>query len=136
MAAASVRKIFVNLPVSDLKRSMDFFTALGFSFNPQFSDDNAACMIVSEDAFVMLLTGAYFANFTPRPICPRDHVEVLTAVSVATRDDVDRLADEALARGGRQATEPKDHGFMYVRTFLDPDGHHWELVWMNPVHVH
>lgn len=136
MATSQGHKIFINMPVRDLKKSTEFFAALGFSFNPQFSDDNAACMVVSDEAYVMLLVDPYFRTFTPRPICPPDHSEVLTAISVASRDDVDRLADIALSRGGSEATDPKDHGFMYVRTFLDPDGHHWELVWMNPANVH
>lgn len=136
MPASTTRKVFINLPVSDLGKSMDFFAALGFSFNPQFTDENAACMIFSDEAYAMLLVRPYFKTFTPRDICASDTTEVLTAVSVDSREEVDRLADLALARGATPAVESKDHGFMYVRSFLDLDGHHWELFWMNPAGMH
>ena len=135
MASPMSRKVFVNLPVSDLKRSIAFFSALGFSFNPQFTDENAACMVFSEEACAMLLTRPFFRTFTPREICGPDRSEVLTAVALGSREEVDSVADKALASGATTATAPQDHGFMYVRTFYDPDGHHWELFWMNPVTV-
>src|SRR5688500_16256966 len=104
-------QIFVNLPVKDLKRSVDFFTALGFTFNPQFTDENATCMIISDDAFVMLLTTKYFEGFIRKPISDaRSQTEVLLAVSADSRAAVDTLADKALATGGKEAKEPTDHG--------------------------
>lgn len=132
MTTSVSRKVFINLPVSDLKRSIAFFSALGFTFNPQFTDENAACMVFSSEAYAMLLTRPFFKTFTPREICDADRSEVLTAVALGSREEVDELADRALANGATPATEPKDHGFMYVRTFYDPDGHHWELFWLNP----
>ena len=132
MTAPVSRKLFVNLPVADLQKSMAFFSALGFTFNPQFTDENAACMVFSDQAYAMLLTRPFFRTFTPREICAPDRSEVLTAIALGSREEVDHLADAALAHGAAKATEPQDHGFMYVRTFYDPDGHHWELFWMNP----
>lgn len=127
------RKIFINLPVKDLKRSVDFFTALGFTFNPQFTDDNATCMVINDDAFVMLLVREYFATFVKKPISDAAlQTEVLLAVSAESRAAVDALADKALSAGAKPAKEPADHGFMYVRTFYDLDGHHWEVAWMDP----
>ena len=129
-------KIFVNLPVADLKKSMDFFQALGFGFNPQFTDDKAACMVVSEDIFVMLLVRDYFKTFTPRPVIDaRAGTEVLIALSRETRKDVEALVSKAVAAGGSTYSEAKDHGFMYQHGFQDPDGHIWELVWMDPAAV-
>lgn len=127
------RKIFVNLPVKDLKRSVDFFTGLGFSFEPKFTDENATCMIINDDAFVMLLVEKYFGSFIKKPISDATtQTEVLMAVSAESRAAVDALVDKALAAGGKPAKEPMDHGFMYVRTFYDLDGHHWEVMWMDP----
>lgn len=126
-------KIFVNLPVRDLDRSMAFFEALGFSFNPQFSDDTAACMIISDDIYAMLLTHAKFKEFTPKDIADTGKTtEVITALSQDSREAVDRLADAALKAGGTEARPPMDHGFMYDRSFNDPDGHIWEIFWMDP----
>ena len=127
------RNIFVNLPVRDLKRSMDFFSKLGFEFNPQFTDQKAACMIVNEAASVMLLSEPFFRTFTKREICdPNSHTETLLALSCSSRGEVDRLVNTALASGGKRAMDPQDHGFMYGWSFYDPDGHHWEVVWMDP----
>ncbi len=126
-------KIFVNLPVKDLKRSMDFFTKLGFQFNPKFTDDNAACMIVSDEAFVMLLTEPFFRTFTRRKPCDTTtHTEGLFALSCGSRVEVDDLVKKAIAAGGQHAMEPQDHGFMYGWSFYDLDGHHWEPFWMDP----
>jgi uncharacterized protein len=127
------RKIFVNLAVRDLKRSMQFFSTLGFEFNPKFTDDNAACMIVSDEAFVMLLTEPFFKTFTRREPCDTTrHTEGLYALSCGSREEVDQLVKTAVAAGGTHAMEPQDHGFMYGWSFYDPDGHHWEVFWMDP----
>jgi predicted lactoylglutathione lyase len=133
MADKPSRKIFVNLAVRDLKKSMQFFSALGFEFNPKFTDDNAACMIVSDEAFVMLLTEAFFKTFTRREPCDTmRHTEGLFALSCDSREEVDQLVKNAVAAGGTHAMEPQDHGFMYGWSFYDPDGHHWEVFWMDP----
>jgi predicted lactoylglutathione lyase len=127
------RKIFVNLPVSDLEKSMSFFRALGFEFNPQFTDETAACMVISDTIYVMLLTHAKFAQFTPRPIADAHKTtQVLNALSFDSRDEVDRMIETARANGGRQIGDTQDHGFMYHRAFADPDGHIWEIFWMDP----
>jgi len=127
------RKMFVNLPVQDLKRSVEFFTQLGFTFNAKFTDENATCMIVGEDAFVMLLVERFFKTFTQRQLCDtRTHTEGLVAISVDSRAEVDRLVKTAVAAGGSHAVDPQDHGFMYGWSFYDPDGHHWEVFWMDP----
>jgi predicted lactoylglutathione lyase len=134
--ATNPRKIFVNLPVRDLKRSMDFFAALGFTFNPQFTDDKAACMIVSEEAFVMLLGEPFFQTFTRRDLCDtRTHTEGLFALSCSSRAEVGEMVETAIANGGQHAMEPMDHGFMYGWSFYDIDGHHWEVLWMDPANI-
>src|SRR5688500_19091080 len=126
-------KIFVNLPVKDLNRSMEFFTRLGFKNNPQFTDHTATCMIVSDDIFVMLLTEAKFKTFTPKAICDATkNTEVLVCLSCASRDAVEEMVRKAVAAGGSMYAESKDYGFMYQHGFQDPDGHLWELVYMNP----
>ena len=130
------KKIFVNLPVQDLKRSMDFFGKLGFSFNRQFTDETAACMVVSDDIYVMLLTREKFKEFTPNPIGDATKsTEVLVALSLDGRKQVDDMIAKALAGGGRTFKPPTDHGFMYIQSFQDPDGHIWELFWMDPAAV-
>ncbi|MGH9254812.1 MAG: VOC family protein [Vicinamibacterales bacterium] len=126
-------KIFVNLPVKDLKKSIAFFTQLGYKFNPQFTDDTATCMIVSEDIFVMLLTHAKFKTFTPNAISDATKsTEVLLAVSVESRDQVDEIVRNAVAAGGTTFNKPEDHGFMYYHAYQDLDGHIWEVIWMDP----
>lgn len=126
-------KIFVNLPVKDLKRSVEFFTKLGYKFNPQFTDENATCMILGEDNFVMLLVEKFFKTFTPKPIADaKSSTEVLVALSAESRDDVNRIVEKALAAGARRYKEPEDRGFMYGWGFEDLDGHIWEHFWMNP----
>jgi uncharacterized protein len=133
MADKSSRKLFVNLAVRDLKKSKEFFSTLGFGFNPKFTDDNAACMVVSDEAFVMLLTEPFFKTFTKRGQCDTTrHTEGLFALSCESREEVDRLVKKAVAAGGTHAMEPQDHGFMYGWSFYDPDGHHWEVFWMDP----
>ncbi|MGH7367108.1 MAG: VOC family protein [Candidatus Rokuibacteriota bacterium] len=125
-------KIFVNLPVKVLERSLAFFTRLGFSFNPQFTDETAACMVVSDDIFVMLLTHGKFKEFTPKPICDATKsTEVLVALSYESRDAVDGLVRKALDAGGTTYAEPRDYGFMYQHGFQDPDGHIWEVFYMD-----
>ena len=127
------RKIFVNLPVSDLDRSKAFFKALGFDFNPQFTDEKAACMVLSEEGFVMLLRREFFETFTKKKICDTtDTTEALLALSCSSREDVDDMVRRAIAAGGTHAMDPTDHGFMYGWSFYDPDGHHWEVIWMDP----
>jgi uncharacterized protein len=133
MADTSARKLFVNLAVRDLDRAKTFFATLGFSFNPKFTDDNAACMIVSGEAFVMLLTQRFFKTFTRRQLCDTHrYTEGLLALSCGSRAEVDELVKKAIAAGGQHAMEPQDHGFMYGWSFYDPDGHHWEVFWMDP----
>ena len=127
------RKLFVNLPVRDLQRSVEFFGKLGFSFDPRFTDETATSMLVGEDAYVMLLVESRFADFTKKEIAdPRAVTEAIMAFSADSREQVDELADAALAAGGSPANDPMDMGFMYGRSFHDPDGHLWELVWMDP----
>jgi predicted lactoylglutathione lyase len=130
--ASFSRQLFVNLPVADLNRSVDFFAALGFTFNPQFTDDNATCMVVSEQIQVMLLTQPFFAGFTKKPVADaRAATEVLLALSCETREEVDALVAKAVAAGAATPIEVKDHGFMYQHGFEDPDGHQWEVFWMD-----
>lgn len=126
-------KIFVNLPVKDLKKSIEFFTQLGFTFNPQFTDETATCMIVSEENFVMLLTEEKFKAFTPKPVCDATKsTEVLLALSFESRAKVDEIVRNAVAAGGSTYKEPQDHGFMYAHGFQDLDGHIWEPFFMEP----
>jgi predicted lactoylglutathione lyase len=125
-------KLFVNIPVTDLQRSIDFFETLGFSFNPQFTDATATCMLVGEDAYFMLLTREKFQEFSKRPAAdPRKETGALYAISVDSRDEVDKTVHKALAAGGSRAADPQDHGFMYAWSFYDLDGHHWEVFWMD-----
>jgi predicted lactoylglutathione lyase len=127
------RKIFVNLPVKDLNRSMTFFKKLGFSFNPQFTDETAACMVVSDDNFVMLLTEAKFKTFTPKQISDASKsTEVLVALSCESRQEAEEMVRKAVAAGGSTYAEPNDHGFMYQHGFQDPDSHIWEIFYMDP----
>ena len=130
------RKLFVNIPVTDLQRSITFFEALGFSFNAQFTDATATCMLVGEDAYFMLLTRDKFTSFARREIGePWDQTSAMFAISVNSRADVDDMVRKAIAAGGATANEPRDHGFMYGWSFYDPDGHHWEVFWMDPAAV-
>jgi uncharacterized protein len=127
------RQIFVNLPVKDLPRAKEFFLSLGFSFNAQFTNDQAACMVVSETIYVMLLREEFFTTFTHKPIADAGKsTEVIVCLSCNSRAEVDDLVAKALAAGGSTPRQPQDHGFMYAHGFEDPDGHIWELVWMNP----
>jgi predicted lactoylglutathione lyase len=127
------RKLFVNIPVRDLQRSIEFFEALGFTFNTQFTDATATSMLVGEDAYFMLLTPEKFKEFSKRPVGdPQKETNALFAISVNSRDEVDALVKKALAAGGSPAVDPQDHGFMYGWSFYDLDGHHWEVFWMDP----
>jgi predicted lactoylglutathione lyase len=126
-------KIFVNLPVKDLEKSKEFFTKIGFAINPQFTDDKAACVVISEDIFAMILQEEFFKTFIPRTEIAdaTKATEVLVALSAESKEGVDELANKAIAAGGSQLREPEDHGFMYSRSFQDLDSHIWEVVWMD-----
>ena len=127
------RKLFVNIPVSDLQRSIDFFEALGFTFNAQFTDATATAMLVGEDAYFMLLTEDRFRGFSKRDIGDRrKETSAMFAISVNSREEVDAMVRKAVAAGGSHAVDAQDHGFMYGWSFYDPDGHHWEVFWMDP----
>ena len=128
--------IFVNLPVKMLDKSMAFFKALGFTFNPQFTDETAACMVIGENIFAMLLTEKKFKEFTKKEIADATRTtEVLTALGVESKAEVERIFHAALKAGATEANAPQDHGFMIVRSFSDLDGHIWEIMWMDPGHV-
>lgn len=129
-------KMFVNLPVKDLKTSMAFYGSLGFSFNPQFTDDTAACMVISEHNYAMLLTHDKFRQFTTKPIADaHKSTALLIAIALDSKAAVDDMATKAIKTGGREARPTEDHGFMFLRSFEDPDGHTWEPFWMDPAHV-
>lgn len=126
-------KIFVNLPVHHLQKSITLFKQLGFQFNPQFTDETATCMIVSDDIYIMLLTHEKFKTFTPNPICDaKKSTEVLVCLSMESRAAVDAIVSKALKAGGNTYSEPQDHGFMYAHGFQDLDGHIWEVMYMEP----
>jgi predicted lactoylglutathione lyase len=128
------RILFLNLPVADVDASRRFFGGLGFEFNEKFCDDQAICMIVSDQAFVMLLQRDRFADFVVKPVADAGEQTALTvAVSADDRAAVDSLADDALAAGATPCKDPQDYGFMYQRSFHDLDGHLWEVMWMDPV---
>ena len=128
--------IFVNLPVKDLNASVKFFTALGYTFNAQFTDETATCMIISDTIYAMLLTHAKFKEFTPNEICDANKsTEVLVALSCESRQAVADLMAKAFAAGGTNYKEPQDYGFMYSHGFKDLDGHIWEHLYMDPAHV-
>ena len=130
------RMLFVSLPVADVERSKAFFAALGFSYNPMFTDETTACMLVGEQAFVMLLNREKFAEFSKLPIAdPRTHALALYSFSVSSRDEVDAVSAAALAAGGSEADGAEDYGFMYSRSFFDLDGHGWQVMWMDPAAV-
>ena len=125
-------KIFVNLPVKDLQRSIAFFTKLGFTFNPQFTDETATCMIIGENIFAMLLVESRFSDFTRKKISDATvQTEVLIAIDVDSREAVDDMVRKAIEAGGTDYIEPQDHGWMYSHAFADPDGHQWEVLYMD-----
>jgi predicted lactoylglutathione lyase len=133
---ATPRKLFVNIPVNDLQRSITFFEALGFTFNEQFTDATATSMLVGSDAYFMLLTKEKFATFSRRPLGDaQKETNALYALGVDSRAEVDEMVNKAVAAGGSHALEPQDHGFMYGWSFYDLDGHHWEVFWMDPAVV-
>ncbi len=125
-------KIFVNLPVKDLDKSVVFFTSLGFSFNPQFTDDKATCMIISENIFAMLLVEPFFKTFTRKEISnAHKSTEVLIALDAASRDQVKDMVAKAVEAGGSVYMDAQDHGWMYQHSFADLDGHQWEILYMD-----
>lgn len=127
-----IKQIFVNLPVKDLKRSVDFFTKVGFTFNPQFTNDNATSMIIGENIFAMLLVEDYFRTFTNKPLADaKNSTEVINAFSVNSRQEVDDIITKAIEAGGKQYKDNQDYGWMYGRNFEDLDGHQWEFFYMD-----
>jgi predicted lactoylglutathione lyase len=127
------QSIYINLPVEDLNRSRTFYSELGLSFNEQFSNDQAACVVVADNILVMLLTKPFFASFTSKPISDAHRsTEVLNCLSCDSREQVDKLVRLAMENGGKAHRQPQDHGFMYGHGFEDPDGHIWELMHMVP----
>ena len=125
-------KIFVNLPVKDLNRSIEFFTKLGFTFNPQFTDENATCMVIGENIFAMLLTEPFFKTFTKKDICDTTkNTEAILAIDAASRKEVDEMVNNAVNAGGLEPKESQDHGWMYGRSFQDLGGHLWEVLYMD-----
>ena len=128
-------KIFVNLPVKDLNKSMNFFKALGWTFNPQFTDETAASLVISDNIYAMLLTHKKFAEFTNKKIADGTTAEALISIGVDSKAEVDRIAGAAIKAGAQEAKPPPDYGFMQLRSFLDLDGHQWEILYMDPAHV-
>ena len=125
-------QIFINLPVEDLNKSIAFFTRLGFTFNPQFTDATGTCMIISDTIFVMLLTKEKFKLFIKKPIADAHaNTEVILCLSAESREKVDEMVNKAIEAGGKAPFDKQDHGFMYGWGFVDPDGHHWEVAWMD-----
>ncbi len=125
-------KIFLNLPVKDLNKTIEFFTKLGFSFDPQFTDENATCMIVGEDMFIMLLVEKFFKTFTKKEICDTaQNTEMMVALSAESREKVDQMINKVVEAGGTEYREPQDHGWMYERSFEDINGHIWEILYMD-----
>lgn len=130
-----INSIFVNLPVKSLKTSVDFFTALGFKFNPQFTDEKSTCMLVGENIYVMLLEHEKFSGFINKPIAPSTSNEAILAFALESAEEVRTLASKAIELGARKLNEPEDLGFMFSWGFEDLDGHLWDLFWMNPEHI-
>lgn len=126
------KKIFINLPVADLKKSMEFYTKIGFTNNPVFTDETAACMVLSEEIYVMLLTHDKFSQFSSKKIIDAStEIGVINSISVDSAGEVNTMADTALKSGGSEPSSPKDYGFMQQRSFSDPDGNHWEVLYMD-----
>lgn len=126
------KQIFVNLPVKDLDRSKEFFSKLGFTFNAQFTDQNAACMMIAENIFAMLLVEKFFKTFTKKEISDaKESTEVLLALDADSREEVDEMIKKAVAAGGSTYMDPMDHGWMYGHSFADLDGHQWEILYMD-----
>lgn len=130
--AVKLSNVFVNLPIKDLNATMGFFTKIGFEFNMQFTDDKAACLVLGDNIYAMLLKEEFFQTFIKKEIADASRsTEVITALSADSREQVDELADKALAAGAKQYNDPVDHGFMYTRSFEDLDGHLWEITYMD-----
>jgi uncharacterized protein len=130
---AMSRQIYVNLPIKNMERSKAFFGALGFSFNPQFTNEQGACMVITNTIYVMLLVEPFFQTFTKKQIADAGKTtEVLICLSCASRAEVDELVRKAIAAGASTPNAPQDHGFMYGHGFQDLDGHIWELMYMDP----
>lgn len=130
-----ITSIFVNLPVENLQRSVTFFTELGFTFNPQFTDETSTCMIVNDTVYVMLLERSKFAGFIDKPIAPKDTTEAILGFACESADEVRTMSEKAFALGARRVNDPEDIGFMFSWGFEDLDGHLWDLFWMNPDHI-
>ncbi|MDO8628440.1 MAG: VOC family protein [Nanoarchaeota archaeon] len=127
-----VKQIFVNLPVKDLQKSIDFFTKLGFTFNPKFTDENATCMVIGENIFAMLLVEKFFKSFITKDVCDTSKsTEALFALAMGSKEEVDVLVDRALEAGGKSYRRSDDYGWMYTRVFADLDGHCWEIFYMD-----
>src|SRR6478752_4265917 len=128
----NVKSIYVNLPIKDINKTRDFWTKLGFSFNSQFSDEKALCMVLNEGSiYVMLLTQEFFSTFTNRPIADGKTTQVLNAIDVESREKVDEIIKLALANGGTRYRDAQDYEWMYNDAFADPDGHQWEVFYMD-----
>lgn len=131
-----IKSIFVNLPAKDLKRSRDFWTKLGFFFNEQFSDENALCLVLQEGViYSMLISHDMFKTFTNRDIADSSTTQVLSAIEVDSREEVDRIVSLAMQHGGTRYRESADHGWMYYDSFADPDGHQWEVLYSDPTQL-
>ena len=130
-----INAIFLNLPIKNLKKSVDFFTGLGFTFNPQFTGEDSTCMIIGSNMYAMLCEEAKFQNFLAKPIADPGTAEVLISLSCESKEVVTSLSEKAFALGAGKVNEPEDHGFMFSWGFDDLDGHVWDLFWMDPAHV-
>jgi uncharacterized protein len=127
-----ITKIFVNLPVKDLNKTVEFFTKLGFTFNPQFTDENATCMIVGENIFVMLLVEKFFKTFTKKEISDTTkYTEAIVAISAESKEEVDQMIKKVVDAGGSEPRDPQDYGWMYARSFEDINGHLWDIFYMD-----
>lgn len=125
------KEIFVNIPVEDLERSKAFYSALGFKVQPRFTNEKSACFFITENMFVMVITDEFFKTFSKKKIADPDTIESITALSVATKEEVDTFAEKAFAAGATTANDPYDYGYMYGKCFYDPDGHMWEVFYMD-----
>ena len=130
-----INSIFVNLPVESLRRSVDFFTGLGFKFNAQFTDETSTCMLVGDNIYVMLVEHSKFQSFVKKPIAPNDVTEAILRFGLESADEVRDFTEKAFALGAKKVNDPEDLGFMFSWGFEDLDGHLWDLFWMNPEHV-
>lgn len=129
-------KIFINLPVKDLDKSKEFFAKLGYTFKAQFTDEKAACLVISDSIFTMLITEAFFKTFLRKEMADaKKTTEVLLALSVDSKEQVDEMYNKAIAAGASEARKTEDHGFMFSRSFEDLDGHIWEILWMDPNYI-